>query len=1001
MTPERWQQVERIYHDAAARPAAEREQFLDRVCAQDGELRSDVERLLKVNTAGGILDAPAIESPARALAVGYERIAPGTRIGPYEVQGLLGAGGMGEVYKARDTRLNRAVAIKVLPHFAAGDEGRRRRLLREARSASALNHPNIVTIYDVLSEDGRECMVMEHVEGRSLADILRMGKLPPEQTIRYAIPIADALAAAHAAGIVHRDIKPGNIVISSAGTVKVLDFGLAQSPATIGPRGETASITVEGAIAGTVGYMSPEQAEGRKVDARTDVFSVGVCLYEMLSGRRPFRADTDLGVLYAILHDSPAPLDESLPPTLRAIVEKAMEKDAGSRYQTMAEMAVDLRRLTRDTVPARALAQRKRRRNVWIPAAAAALALSTAGYLHLHGKAALTDRDTIVLADFKNTTGDPVFDDTMRQGLSVQLEQSPFLSLISEERIQQTLRLMGQAPNARLTPQVARDICERTASAAVLEGSIAKLGSHYVLGLTARSCRTGAVLDEEQAQAAKSEEVLNVLGQMASTFRKRVGESLATVKRHSTPLEQATTPSLEALKAYSQGLKLHFAGRARAALPFYRHAIEIDPDFAIAYGQLGDVYGEMGESDLSAQNMTTAYRLRNRASDAERFFIMVDYDVRVTGNLERAQGTAEAWAQAYPRDWQPRGFIALFYAVTGQYEKSLEDAAKAMALEPYANEVPYYFVAADSCALGGLPQAESAMERTSKHDLNPAAFVDVRYDIAFLKADQSGMERVAAQAREPGVEDVAAAKEGYALAYAGRLQLARAKSDRAVELARQAAQPETAALWQAGAAVREAFFGNARQGRRRAAAALTLSKDREVEYGAAFTLAMTGDTSAAEKLADDLEKRFGEDTSVRFNYVPTVRALLALGRGRAADAIDALQIAVPYELGRPRTSLHGFYGALYPIYVRGLAYLKARQGPEAAAQFQKILDHPGIAVSEPIMPLAHLQLGRAMLLSGSEAQAKAAYQDFLTLWKDADLDIPILHEAKAEFARLR
>lgn len=998
MTPERWQQIERIYHNAAARPPAQRAEFLHQACAQDEQLRREVERLLEVETAG-ILDTPAMEVAAQAFGSNYERIAPGARIGAYEVQDLLGAGGMGEVYRARDTRLNRSVAIKVLSHLGAGDENRR--LLREARSASALNHPNIITIYDVLFENGRECIVMEHVQGRSLADVLRVAKIPPAQATRYGVQIADALSAAHAAGIVHRDIKPGNIMVTPADAVKVLDFGLAQTPPAVGPNGETASLSVQGIISGTLAYMSPEQAEGRKVDARSDIFSFGICFYEMLSGRRPFRGDTDLRLLQAILQESPPPLDEAIPSALRAIVEKAIEKDAGSRYQTSSELAVDLRRFARDTAaPRPSLPAQTWWRKAMIPAAAILLALLTAGYFHLRDKPALTDKDTIVLADFKNTTGDAVFDDTLRQGLAVQLDESPFLSLIPDERIQQTLRLMGRPTDARLTPEVARDICARTASAAVLEGSIARLGSNYVLGLTARNCRTGAILAQEQGQAARSEDVLNVLTQIASRFRKRVGESLATVEQHSTPLEQTTTPSLEALKAYSQAWKLHVAGSDQACIPFYRQAIELDPQFAMAHVGLGHVYGEIGESDLSAQYMTTAYQLRQRASDVERFWIMTSYDVRVTGNLERAKETSDSWVQAYPRDWQPHGFIGLFYAVTGQYEKLVEEDGKALALNPYAS-IPYYGLAEEYARIGQPNEARKTIQRGIKHNVDPASFTDILYDIAFLTADRNDIERAAAAAQgKPGVMDVASAKEAMALAWCGHLQQARAKSDRAVQLAEQAVQPETAALWQGAAAVREAFFGNAREARQRANQTLALSKDREAEYGAAFTLGLTGDSSTAEKLANDLQKRFGEDTSVRFNYVPTLRALLALNRGKAAEAMEALQIAVPYELGRPRTSIHGFYGVLYPIYVRGLAYLRARQGAEAAAQFQKILDHPGIAVSEPIVPLSHLQLGRALHLDGDDVKARAAYNDFLTLWKDADSDIPILAQAKSEFDSL-
>jgi eukaryotic-like serine/threonine-protein kinase len=643
-----------------------------------------------------------------------------------------------------------------------------------------------------------------------------------------------------------------------------------------------------------------------------------------------------------------------------------------------------------------------------VAAALIVLALSVAGYFyfryfpHTH---ALTERDTIVLADFTNTTGDPVFDETLRQGMAVQLEQSPFLSLISNGRIQQVLRMMGQPSDARLTPEIAREICERTASAAVLDGSIASLGSQYVLGLRAKDCRTGDVLAEEQVQAARKEDVLNALGQIASKFRARVGESLTTVKEHDTPLAEATTPSLEALKAYSAGWQVSFSSGSAASVPFLKRAVEIDPNFASAYAALGRMYGDIGESVLSAANTGKAYQLRARASDQEKFFISASYDLQVTGNLEKAQQTCDLWMQAYPRAWVPHGFLAGgIYPPLGKYEESAEEAKKALGIDPDFS-IGYSILAFSYLGQERTAEAENALQRAFERKLEIPDFSVLRYVIAFLKDDQAGMERAAALAREkPGVDDWMSNSEGFALAYSGHLEEARKMSRRAANLARKAERRETEALYETDAAVREALFGNVSTARQRAGDALEISKSRDVEYGVGLALALLRDSSQAKTLTDDLSRRFPEDTRVRFIYVPTLRALLALNHSDPSKAMELLQTAIPYEGGTPTEGGSEFLlgaGNLYPAYVRGLAYLAAHQGAEAAAEFQKILGHRGIVLTDPIGALAHLQLGRAYALAGNKDKARTAYKDFLTLWKDADPDIPLLKQAKAGYVELQ
>jgi eukaryotic-like serine/threonine-protein kinase len=631
-------------------------------------------------------------------------------------------------------------------------------------------------------------------------------------------------------------------------------------------------------------------------------------------------------------------------------------------------------------------------------------ALALTGYFYFHRAPRLTNKDTIVLADFANSTGDPVFDETLRQGLAVQLGQSPFLSLISDERIQQMLKLMAKPAGTRLTPEVSREICERTASAAVLDGSIASLGSQYVLTLRAKDCRSGDVLDEQQVQAARKEDVLNALSQIASRFRTRVGESLSTVKSHDTPLAEATTPSLEALKAYSAGWQASFSSGSAAAVPFLKRAIEIDPNFASAYAALGRMYGDIAESALSAKNIGKAYQLRERASDQEKFFISLNYDLQVTGNLEKAQQTCGLWMQAYPRAWMPHALLSGgIYLGLGEYEKSVEEAQIAVGIDPDFS-IGYSILASSYEAMERADEAEKILQRASDRKLDIPDFHVQRYILAFLKDYKAGMTREAAQSREKsGLDDWMSNAEGFVAAYSGHLDGARKMSQRAANLARKADRLESEALYETDAAVREALFGNVSTARQGAENALKLSRSRDVEYRAAFALALSGDSSRSQTLTDDLSGRFPEDTVVRFTYLPALRALLALNRRQPANAVELLQTAIPYEDGTPLAGgsepLLGA-GNLYPVYVRGLAYLAARQDREAAAEFQKILDHRGIVLSDPIGPLAHLQLGRAYALSDDKTKAKSAYQDFLTLWKDADPDIPTLKQAQAEHANL-
>ena len=638
----------------------------------------------------------------------------------------------------------------------------------------------------------------------------------------------------------------------------------------------------------------------------------------------------------------------------------------------------------------------------WFALAGVLLVTIAAGAFRwfVHPSPVLTEKDTVVLADFANSTGDPVFDDTLREGMAVQLEQSPYLTVLSDQRIQQTLRLMAEPAGTRLSPEIAWDICERTRSAAVADGSIHSLGTHYVLALRARNCRTGDMLDEEQAEAGRKEDALKALDQMASRFRTHVGESIRTVEQHDIPLEEATTPSLEALKAFSSGRKVMLTAGDAASIPFYKRALELDPNFVLAYAWLGVAYTSMGEPDVAAGYTRKAYEMRARTSEPENYFISTVFHKEVTGNVKTAEQSCEVWKQAYPRSEMPHVYLSgAIYPVTGQYEQAVEEAREALRLNP-DSPLPYAFLMLDDTALNRLDEAKATHQQALGRKLDSPFFHEAEYEIAFLHNDRAGMEQqVGWSEGRPGEEDTLLGLEADTAAYSGRLGAGRELSRQASDSAERS-EEETAANHMALSGLHEALFGNAVEARRRANSAVGRSAGRDVEYGSALALAFARDDAPARALTGDLAKRFPEDTIVQFNYLPTLRAQLALSRGNASQAIGLLEAASPFELGQTTASTYG-WTALYPVFVRGEAFLAAGKGSDAAAEFRKIIEHRGIVLNEPIGALARLGLARAYALQGDSVKARAAYQDFLTLWKGADPDIPILKQAQAEHGRLR
>jgi tetratricopeptide (TPR) repeat protein/predicted Ser/Thr protein kinase len=965
-----------------------------------------------------------------------------TVVSHYRLLDRLGEGGMGVVYRAEDLRLGREVAVKLLRTDVTSSSDWLGRFEREARLASSLQHPHICTIHELGEHDGQPFIAMERLEGQTVRQLIEKGPLPMDRLLGLARQIADALDAAHRRGIVHRDIKPANLFVTYGDHVKVLDFGLAKTtslepptrteapalalptrtaaPPVAPPTGSWPTLpangrldlTATGVAVGTAAYMSPEQAYGQPLDARSDLFSLGSVLYEMATARRAFGGD-DLGMIAMRIVNGilvpPRTVEPSIPADVEAIILKLMATDPKDRYQTAADLLVDLRaamhRLDPGSdaaMPATAGAGPGAGRRSWrgwaVAAGIGAVALAgVAKYVwSTSPAAALSDRDTILIGAFENVTGEPDFDGTLLTALRVQLGQSPFLDIVDDQRVNETLRSMGRPAEGGLSPAVSREVCQRLGLKAMLDGSIAALGTSYVLRLQATDCQTGEVIAREQTEATSQSQVLRSLGSMTSRMRTTLGESLKSIEAFDVPVEQATTPSLTALKAYTLGLEERRRGRELESVAFFNQAIELDHEFASAYAMLSTVYGSLGEWRRSEEYARLAYARRNRVSERERLFITYQYHDRVTGNQDEAAATLELWKSAYPREARPVNALALIHHRMGRHERAVDEAREALRRAP-GSAFPLSNLAIAYRSLGRYDEARKAGDEAVALGVATTPTRRTLYLIGLLMGDGSAASHLAWAQDRPREFDFVSAQAQVA-AYEGRIRDARELFQRAIDMALARGLNGTASGYVAQLAWTEALFdapADRQANVRRVLAAAPVDPDGPgtiPRFRAAAALAMAGLDADALAVVERAELDYPEATFVRTVLGPTTRAAIALGARQPAEALAALEAAKPTELGT--------VAGLVPLYLRAEAFAQRGDLAEAIREYQRVLSNRGVDPFTPVLPLAQLGIARAQARAGNAAASREAYETLFATWKAADADFHLLASARTEHAAL-